>query len=632
MPETLSSELLDLQQAVAGRYSLERELGRGGMGIVYLAREVSLDRPVALKLLPPNLAAVPDLRERFLREARTAAKLSHPNIVPIISVEEIDRFVFFVMAYVQGITLRQLLHDKGPLSPDKALPILREISWALLHAHGHGVIHRDIKPDNILIEEDGGRTLVTDFGIAEVADAMSHRDIGEITGTPEFMSPEQATGQPVDARSDIYSLGIVAFVMLSGRLPFDDSTPQEILSGHIRTTPPKLLDVAPGVPRPLAALVDRCLRKDPAERPQTGEAVAQALSESLEKRRELPIAVRVFMEESKKDSIRRSWPLYVLGTLWLGPPLILSGVPAVQLAAAGIAATVLAYPLAAVGRRVRRVLKTGYEQSDIVRALEADLASRDEELEFLYGKSYVETARRLRGAAYASLGLAGLGVAGMFVVPWLGLPTIALVVGASLMGSAAGKRTERRAKARLKFWRGRIGTWLFKFSGIGLQKPDRAPALTARPTEIAIGTAIENIFASLPKETRAAMSDLPQVVAGLEADAQRMRRWIDELDDLLGYGGQDIAGDAIAADSLAGQRERAADRIRRSRAEAQRRLADTVAALENVRIDLLRLKAGTVQLDSVTTQLGAARDLADQVDRLLEGQQDVKALLGGTTS
>ncbi|HEY9226778.1 MAG TPA: serine/threonine-protein kinase, partial [Gemmatimonadaceae bacterium] len=163
-------EFIDLQHALAGEYSLERELGRGGMGIVYLAREVQLDRLVAIKVLPEALAARPDVRERFLREARMAASLSHPHIVPIYRVGESKGFVFFVMAYVNGETLGDRLRSRGPLPPNAATRLLREVAWALSYAHGRGIVHRDIKPDNILLETETGRALVTDFGIARGAE------------------------------------------------------------------------------------------------------------------------------------------------------------------------------------------------------------------------------------------------------------------------------------------------------------------------------------------------------------------------------------------------------------------------------------------------------------------------------
>ena len=169
-PTSLAPELLAFQAAVAGRYSIAHELGRGGMGIVFLAREVALDRMVALKLLPPEMAKRPGVKESFLKEARTAAGLSHPNIVQIYAVDEADDFVFFAMAYVDGGTLGDRIRERGPLSNSDAVRLLREVSWALGHAHVQGVVHRDVKPDNILLDEASGRALVTDFGIAVVGE------------------------------------------------------------------------------------------------------------------------------------------------------------------------------------------------------------------------------------------------------------------------------------------------------------------------------------------------------------------------------------------------------------------------------------------------------------------------------
>src|ERR687889_2292202 len=167
MTTAMSEEFLALQSALAGEYSLQRELGRGGMGIVYLARDVQLDRDVAIKVLPSHLARTAESRERFVREARTAAGLSHPHIVPIHRVGEAAGFVFFVMSYVEGETLGERLRTRGPLPPAEAARVLREVAWALAYAHGRGVVHRDVKPDNILLEEGTGRALVTDFGIAQ---------------------------------------------------------------------------------------------------------------------------------------------------------------------------------------------------------------------------------------------------------------------------------------------------------------------------------------------------------------------------------------------------------------------------------------------------------------------------------
>src|SRR5437763_14952457 len=286
---------LDFQQAVAGRYSLERELGRGGMGVVYLAREVRLERPVAIKLLPPSTATDPKLRERFLREARTAAKLSHRNVIPVHAVEEIGDFVFFAMAYVEGETLTERVRNRGPLAPSEASRVLRDVAWALAYAHSQGVIHRDVKPDNILLET-GGRVLVADFGIASVVAGAGGLSSDAVSGTPDFMSPEQALGETVDARSDLYSLGLVGYFALTGKLPYAGGTAMEILARQVTQAPPSFGDV--GVPRKLGRAIERCLAKDPADRPQKGEDLAEQLTLALEQRKEIPAALRAFVKHN----------------------------------------------------------------------------------------------------------------------------------------------------------------------------------------------------------------------------------------------------------------------------------------------------------------------------------------------
>lgn len=262
-------EAHSLAEALRAQYELRRELGRGGMGIVYLARDVRLDRLVAIKTLPPHLAADQVVRERFLREARTAASLSHPNIVPVHRADDIDGHVFFVMGLVDGPALSQLVREGGPLTPRTALAILHDVGAALAYAHSQGIVHRDIKAENILIERDSGRAMVTDFGIARLAEAAPLTATGTVLGTVHYMSPEQVAGDAVDARTDIYALGVVAFYILSGRFPFESPTASAVLVAHVTRQPPSLLSVAPTVPSEFGQLVDRCLEKDPAFRFQT---------------------------------------------------------------------------------------------------------------------------------------------------------------------------------------------------------------------------------------------------------------------------------------------------------------------------------------------------------------------------
>src|SRR5215216_6919235 len=274
-----SREFLELQAALAGEYSLQRELGRGGMGVVYLARDVQLDRDVAIEVLPTHLARSAAARERFVREARTAAGLSHPHIVPIHRVGEAGGFVFFVMSYVEGETLGERLRTRGPLAPADATRVMREVAWALAYAHGRGIVHRDIKPDNILLEAGTGRALVTDFGIARGGrDAATATDPGKIMGTAHFMSPEQAAGQTVDGRSDIYALGVVGYLAVSGRLPFEAPNVPALIVRQATEPATSVMRAAPGLPTALGAAIDRCLTRDPAGRFPHGEALAEALA------------------------------------------------------------------------------------------------------------------------------------------------------------------------------------------------------------------------------------------------------------------------------------------------------------------------------------------------------------------
>jgi serine/threonine-protein kinase len=603
------------------------------MGIVFLARDVALDRLVAIKLLPPDLAHRGELRERFLREARTAAKLSHPNIVPIHAVEEHGDLVFFVMTYVEGQTLTERIAALGPFPVREGVRVLREVAWALVHAHGHGLVHRDIKADNVLVERGTGRVLVTDFGIALVGQPAEAG--AEIVGTPEFMSPEQIRGDAVDPRTDLYSWGVLAFLALSGQYPLKAGSPPEIMAHHLGTEPPRLATVAPGVPASLADLVDRCLEKDREERIQSAADLADRLGAALGERHELPVPVRHFVEELKRRGERSPLLVYVLLTVWLGP-LAIGMALTFPLAARipfllALAAAAVAIPIAAVAPRVRRVLGAGYALDDVVQGLQQDLEARQEELVFLYGERYRQHARRLRRIAYASFAGA---VGGIVAIGSSLDPSLALVAGTGasvLVGAVTGlradKRSDKKARRRLKFWKGRLGQWLFRLSGFKLKRQALpSTALTARPTELAVGAAVLSLYESLPGEAREALPDLPKVVRGLEDDAQRMRLLVEEyteamrsLDDLKSPGAEGVA--------LARRRSQARQRIAPFRDEAQRRLQDAVAALETLRVDMLRLSAGTAELTSVTTRLGSAREVAADIQQLLDAQDEVRRLL-----
>jgi len=276
--------LLDrLRAATADEFKIIRELGRGGMGRVYLAHELALDRRVALKVLPPNLSEHAEVVERFQREARVAGKLNHPNIVAVFQVSERGGLHFFTMPFVAGPSLRRILKQTPQLDVELCRRYLREAADALAFAHARGVVHRDIKPENMLLEGSrDGRLLLTDFGIAKALGAATTLTRpGDMMGTPFFMSPEQCEGtEQVDGRSDQYSLGLVAYEMLAGRFPFSSDSLAGIVYKHLHEYPEPLGSVRADVPADLRAVIERAIRKDPDERFPDMEAMLDALGPS----------------------------------------------------------------------------------------------------------------------------------------------------------------------------------------------------------------------------------------------------------------------------------------------------------------------------------------------------------------
>jgi serine/threonine protein kinase len=272
--------LARVSRAVEPAYDIERELGRGGSGIVYRATDRRLKRSVALKILPPDLAFRADTRERFMREAETAARLSHPNIVPIFSVDERDGLAWFVMAIVEGENVGERVRSRGAIPFDDVRRIMREVADALAYAHERGVVHRDIKPDNILIDGQTSRALVTDFGIARATTEGESRltATGTAIGTPAYMSPEQCAGErQLDGRSDLYSLGAVAYYAITGQPPFDGPSTPVIMMKQVTELPKPMSRYRSGIPQDLDAIIMRLLEKDPADRFASGSELIAAL-------------------------------------------------------------------------------------------------------------------------------------------------------------------------------------------------------------------------------------------------------------------------------------------------------------------------------------------------------------------
>jgi serine/threonine-protein kinase len=272
------------------------------MGAVYLARDLQLDRLVAIKELPDEFASDPTLRERFLREVRMAASFSHPNIVPVYAVEEEGQALAFVMGYVEGESLADRVRRAGPLSVREIVRLLLDVTYALAYAHGRGVVHRDIKPDNIMIERATGRALLMDFGVARSiaatpASAQGMTRVGEVVGTPEYMSPEQATGESVDGRSDLYSLGLVAYFAVTGAVAFGGDSAARILVRQLTEALPPIASVRSDLPAAVAAVVDRCVAKERDERYADAGAMIEALDAAQAVAPEIPLAIRLLANE-----------------------------------------------------------------------------------------------------------------------------------------------------------------------------------------------------------------------------------------------------------------------------------------------------------------------------------------------
>lgn len=266
-------------------FRLNGTLGRGGMGIVYRAQDEKLDREVALKVLPRDFADDPPRRRRFMREARLAASLTHPNVATVYEIGEAEGRIYIAMELVRGVTLRKRL-ERGRTTPAEAMPILKQIARGVAQAHAAGIAHRDLKPDNVMVADDGA-VKVLDFGLAKPTEVVpdSSREVGvdddpatltqegRIMGTPGYMSPEQATGRALDVRTDVFSLGVIAYECLSGKRPFVGETPMDVVIATSRDVPPPLTGVSPAVAR----LVERCLRKDPGDRPANASELLASL-------------------------------------------------------------------------------------------------------------------------------------------------------------------------------------------------------------------------------------------------------------------------------------------------------------------------------------------------------------------
>jgi eukaryotic-like serine/threonine-protein kinase len=270
---------LSVQALAGGRYRVERELGRGGMATVYLAHDDDLGRPVAVKVLAAHLTGEPGFYERFVREARMAARLSHPNVVQVFDAGEEDGRPYIVMEYVPGHTVSDELKTHDRLEPARVVDLALQACGGLEAAHASGLVHRDVKPQNLLLRPDG-TVKITDFGIARAAEATNLTVVGSVLGTAAYLSPEQSAGEPVTAAADIYSLGVVLYELLTGRKPYTFKSLEELVVKQRERPIPPLREIEPDIPEELEAVIMRCLARNPEYRPASAAELARDLAAS----------------------------------------------------------------------------------------------------------------------------------------------------------------------------------------------------------------------------------------------------------------------------------------------------------------------------------------------------------------
>jgi serine/threonine-protein kinase len=466
------------------------------MGAVYLAQDLQLQRLVAIKVLPPELAVRPELRERFLRETRVAAGFSHPNIVAVHAVEEHPQLLCFVMGFIEGETLGQRVRRGGPLGSAEAVRMLQEVAWALSYAHGRGVVHRDIKPDNILIERATGRSLVTDFGIARSSStgATNLTQVGEVVGTPQFMSPEQAAGEPLDGRSDLYSLGVVAFFAVTGRLPFEAPSAGAVMAMHLTQPPPRVASLRPDLPQPLCAAIDRCLEKDPAKRFENGEALAAALEVMRGSRREVSPAVRMFQLQANQG-VRAFLIVLAMAAAFL-ENILRSRNDAGFILVIVLAATAMWGIFAGLVGRARYLLTLGHSFDEVRDGLGVILAERAEARaqELANARARKRDALRTRiMVAAIVLSIAGVAFVVSFMREKIGPDTyrvgfagfVVLAMCAALLGVGIALLMMNPARSNgldrqiVRLWRGGAGRAMFRLAGWRLDRELGAAATTS---------------------------------------------------------------------------------------------------------------------------------------------------------
>jgi serine/threonine-protein kinase len=618
--------------AIGRQYELEGEIGRGGMSVVYRARDLRLNRLVAIKVLPPELAYDPAIRTRFTREAQTSAQLSHAHIVPIHDVDDRDGIAYFVMAIIGGGNLAALL-AREPLQPiEEVRRLLREIADALAYAHLRGIIHRDIKPDNILLDAESGRAMVTDFGIARAVEAGTRLTLtGVAVGTPTYMSPEQAMGErEVDGRSDIYSLGVLAYQMLTGRVPFTAGNSMALLLKHVGEKPRPIAELRPDTPKAMIDVIERALMKAPEDRWPTAGAMRDALASDK--------AAAASWRSESREPVRYPSPR----------PESARAEPQAVSPRRGSAA-VAARSASPVPRRPGSAIVLVPEH------LASLTPSQREDLRLWRGRidllDRMKFARRFALLTLAATvgGMVGF-VAGIDKMPPLVLsPLVPAYFWMKLWRRSMSLRESGLRLRRVYFMlRAR---W-------ALPMPLAAPSdrkllkLTSRevldsPYGTAVRRAAEDraaisaIVASLPKPDRALLPDIDPTARSLVERVVELAQSLHRLDQgfdpkLIGELGARITDEEKAGASTDAERQLGLLRRQRGtleelaarRAVLVRQLDSAGLALGNLRLDLLKLRSSGLPsaLSDVSTATQEARALSKDIGSVLDAVAEVRGL------
>ena len=625
--------------AIGHQYEIESEVGRGGMSVVYRARDLRLNRSVAIKVLPPQLAYDPAIRTRFTREAQTSAHLAHPHIVPIYDVGEHEGIAYFVMSMVTGGNLGSHLAREPRQPITEVRRILAEIADALAYAHLRGVIHRDIKPDNILLDGNSGRAMVTDFGIARAMEGGTRLTAtGIAVGTPTYMSPEQAEGdREIDGRSDIYSLGVVAYQMLTGRVPFTGGNSMALLLKHLTERPRPIAELRPETPRPLREVIERALAKSPEDRWPTATAMREALmSDDMPgaswrtERREPVRYASPIPESSRRDRQPRDLPAEVRPT------------PARRVSTESQSRSL------SVQRPSGRIALEPEHLASLT-------AEQREDLRLWNGRvNLLDRIKAARGYAVLTLGAIGLGIAG-FVAGVSDVPPLVLSPIVPIYMTMKLRRRGKSLRASgLKLRR----VFLTPRARRVLPSPQPMPteqqleklaprAVLDSPQGTAIRRAAEDraaildIVNSLPMPDRALLPDIePTVNALVErvAELAQMYQRLDQsIDPQLGEE-LDARIAEVEREGESSEGERRLVLLRRQRATfedlVQRRVAlgrqldNAGLAIGNLRLDLIKLRSSGVQaaFSDVSTATQEVRALSREIDAVLDAAAEMRDL------